>query len=566
MIPDLLPMRDYQSAGVGELTNTWLRGTRRAAVVWPTGAGKTVGIAHLVKMCADAGGTSCIVAHRDELIKGAAKKIHDAAPHLRVGMVKGRRRELTGVDAAVVSIASTRQQAQRFEIRDRLAPRLLIIDEAHHAAAPSYRALVHDLGGMNPFPPPGGLLVAGFTATLARSDKLALGEVWQEVAHRVDIKDLIRRGWLLLPRGRRVKIDGLNLGQVKRTAGDFSKEALGEAMHESLAPAAIARAYREHASDRQGIAFLPTVALAHEQAEAFREEGITSLAVDYTMPEKEREAAIEASRTGEVQVLCNAMLFSEGTDLPWINCVVLGRPTQSAVLYVQMVGRGLRPYPGQRDCLVLDVVGVGGKHQLASLVDLTGAPPADGVPDDLLQYIDDLEMGEDDGIMLGGPEGSAAGEGSTGVDGPLVSEEFSLFGESPMAWLRTKRGVWFLDAGDWLVFLAPGSAVGSYTVAKCHRKTAEGGWLRNDLDLSYAMSWGEYAAQDLNPKFGLTRRASWRSSKPSQGQRDECARLGLVVAADARRGDVSDQLSYAKASWRLDDLPMLRGVTERGYW
>lgn len=563
MVPELLPLRDYQSAGIGELRNGWLRGVRRQAVVWPTGAGKTVGFAHLIKMCVDAGGTFCTLVHRDELLKQAAKKLHDVSPELRVGVVKSRRRELTGVNGVVASVQSLRRPEARVELRDRLTPRLLVIDEAHHAVAPTYRAVIEDLGGFNPFPAPQGLLVAGFTATLARGDKLALGDVWQEVAHRVDIKDLIRRGWLLLPKGRRVKVDGLDLGRVKRTAGDFSDTALGDAMHEALAPAAIARAYREHAVDRQGIAFLPTVALAYEMAEAFRAEGITALAVDYKTPEKERAAAIEASQRGEIQVLCNAMLFTEGTDLPWINCVVLGRPTQSGVLYVQMVGRGLRPYPGQRDCLVLDVVGVGGKHKLASLVDLTGTPPAEGVPDDLLQYIDDLE----EGISLGEPEGTAGGRDSDpGVDGPLVSEEFSLFGESPITWLRTKRGVWFVDAGDWLVFLTPGSRVGSYTVAKCHRKTAEGGWLQTDLDLSYAMSWGEYVAQDLNPKFGLQRRASWRRGQPSNGQRDECARLGIVVPAGATRGDVSDRLSYAKASWRLDSLPMLAGVTERGYW
>lgn len=563
MTADLLPLRDYQAAGVGALIDGWLRGTRRQAVVWPTGAGKTVGFSHLIKRCAEAGGTSCVIAHRKELIESAADKLHQVAPHLRIGIVKGRRRELTGVEVVVASVQSLAQPEQRAELVRRLNPRLLIVDECHHAVAPSYRAVIQDLGGMNPFPAPGGLLVAGFTATLARADRLALGEIWQEVAHRQDIKDLIRRGWLLLPKGRRVKVAGLDLGGVKRVAGDFSNEALGEAMHDSLAPQAIARAYKEHAIDRQGIAFTPTVALAYELAEAFRAEGIAAIAVDGSSKDADREQAIADSRAGRVQVLCNAMLFTEGTDLPWINCVVLARPTQSGTLYVQMVGRGLRPYPGQRDCLVLDVVGVGGKHKLASLVDLTGAPPAEGMPDDLLQYVDDLE----EGIELGeaGP-GMAWREEPGGADGPLVSEEFSLFGESAFTWLRTKKGVWFVDAGDSLVFLTPGSAPGRYTVAKCHRKNSGGEWLQTDLELSYAMSWGEYVAQELNPKFGLTRRASWRRGAPSRGQLDECGRLGIEVPMGWKRGDVSDALSVGKASWRLDALPMLAGVTERGYW
>lgn len=556
---ELLALRDYQTETIDKLMAGWSGGKKRLAAVLPTGAGKTVVFSHLIEQAHAAGARSLVVAHRDELIEQAADKLHQVAPHLRIGIVKAKRNELTGVDVAVASVQSL-SPTRRQLVRERLAPRLTVVDECHHAVANSYMNTLHDLGAFEPAAT--GTLVAGFTATLARADRVALSQVWEDVAHRVDIKDLIRRGYLLLPRGRRVKVQGLDLSKVKRAAGDFSEAALGEALHEALAPQAIARAYVEHAKDRQGIAFLPTVALAYEMAEAFRAEGITALAVDGTTPLAERRAAIEASRRGDVQVLCNAMLFTEGTDLPWVSCVVLARPTSSGPLYVQMVGRALRPYPGQRDALVLDVVGVGGRHRLASLVDLAGADRVEGVPDELLKYEDD-----DEGLLLGVDDGYGSRDRAPGADGALVSEEFDLFGESSTVWLRTARGVWFVDADEDLVFIAPGSEIGRYSVGVAPKKRAGGRWAHEDLDLSYAMSWGEQlASASLGMKWGARKTSKWRREVPSEAQRARATRLGVMVTPDMDRGALSDALSVAEATSRLDAAPVLAGVTPKGYW
>lgn len=564
MSNDILALRDYQQTGIKALMDGWRKGRRRQAVVWPTGAGKTVGFAHLIEQAHAVSARSLVIAHRDELIEQAADKLHQVAPHMRVGIVKGRRNEVTGVDVAVASVQSLARAERRAGVRRDLAPRLLVVDECHHAVADSYMNVIREFGGFDP-DLSRGALVAGFTATLARADRVALAQVWEDVAHRVDIKDLIRDGFLLLPRGRRVKIAGLDLGKIKRVAGDFSEAALGEAMTQALAPQAIARAYVEHAKDRQGVAFLPTVALAYEMAEAFRAEGITAVAVDGTTPIAERRAAIEASRRGEVQVLCNAMLFTEGTDLPWVSCVVLARPTSSGPLYVQMVGRGLRPYPGQRDALVLDVVGVGGKHRLASLVDLAGADRAEGVPDDLLKYEDDEE-----GLLLGEDEpgdGPGWARDQHGADGPLVSEEFDLFGESHTMWLRTARGVWFVDADEDLVFLAPGGEPGRYNVGVAPKKRAGGRWAHEGLELSYAMSWGEQLARaSVGLKWGTHKTARWRTGTPSVAQQGRAARLGVLVTPDMSKGALSDALSVAEASSRLDAAPAVASVRPEGYW
>jgi superfamily II DNA or RNA helicase len=557
----MLALRDYQADAITETRRAWGRGIRRAAVVLPTGAGKTVVFAWLVKIMHALGIKILILAHRDELIEQAAAKLAAVAPDLRVGIVKGPRREYDA-DVIVASVQSLARPERRAELVA-AGVRLVIVDECHHAVADTYMAVLRDLGCFDDDPLTGAYAL-GVTATLGRTDRVALGQVWQEVVYRRDIIEMIKRGFLVNAKGIRVKIDGLDLSKVARTRGDFRDGALGDAMHAALAPQAIARAYIEHAKDRQGIVFAPTVELAYEIAEAFSAEGISAAGIDGTMATADRRRVLADFARGDLQVVCNCMILTEGFDAPWCSAVVIARPTSSAPLYVQMAGRALRPYPGKRDALIIDVVGVTGRHRLASLVDLAGADRVEKLPDDLAEY-DELDLL---GLDLAAEEaGSGGGWDAPRADGPLVSEIVDLFGASRQAWLRTARGVWFLSAGERLVFLSPcpSGEPGRYAVGRCLAKGAGGEFLRDDLDLDMAMSWGEqFATEDAKT---LTRKgASWRKLAPSQGQLNEAARLRLLVDALTTRGDLSDAISLHHASWRLDSMPCVATVNDRGYW
>jgi len=223
----------------------------------------------------------------------------------------------------------------------------------------------------------------------------------------------------------------------------------------------------------------------------------------------------------------------------------------------------LRPHPGKRDALIIDVVGVTGKHRLASLVDLGGADRVEALPPDLAQY------GPDDLLSLlcppdppGGGNGGAF-PGEPGVDGPLTSEIVNLFGSSHSVWLRTPRGVWFLPAGEQLVFLAPGPDVGAYLVGRVTHGIGE--WLVSDgVDLELAMTWGERHAEAAEGHL-VRKGAQWRKGEPTQVQVRKATRLGLAVDG-MRKGEVSDQISRVLASGRLDMMPCVSTVTERGYW
>jgi hypothetical protein len=262
-----------------------------------------------------------------------------------------------------------------------------------------------------------------------------------------------------------------------------------------------------------------------------------------------------------VQVVCNCAVLTEGFDAPWCSAVVIARPTSSAPLFVQMAGRALRPHPGKRDAMIIDVVGVTGRHRLASVVDLGGAERVEKLDAELAAYAEGDEID-----LLGLLDPASARdrhEEWRGEDGVLHSEIVDLFGQSRQAWLRTARGVWFLSAGDKLIFLAPEADPGRYAVARCEQHKAGGQYLQRDVDLDMAMSWGEqYAAESVV----LTRRgAGWRKQAPSQQQLVMAARID--VSSEGRsRGELSDAISTRLATDRLDAMPAVRTVNDRGYW
>ena len=559
----ILKLRDYQSAAITAVRRAWGSGIRRPAVVLPTGAGKTVVFAHIAAQMRERGVRTLILAHRDELIEQAAAKVRAVAPDLRVGILKGPRREVRGRDVVVASVQSLAREKRRAEIAA-AGLRLVIVDECHHAVANTYMNILRAMGCFADDLDKGAYAL-GVTATMGRSDRLALGAVWQDVVYRRDIVEMIREGHLVNAKGVRIKVDGLDFGRVKRQGGDFQDKALAEAMHDTLAPAAIARAYVEHAKDRPGVLFAPGVAMAYEMAEALSAEGVPAAGLDGSMTMADRRAVLTRYAHGDVQVVCNAMVLTEGWDAPWCSAAVLARPTSSASLYVQMAGRALRPHPGKRDAMILDVVGVTGRHRLASIADLSGADRVEELDDELAKYEPDEEI---DLLGLLDDERGSGGAfpAEPGADGPLVAEIVDLFGASRQAWLRTPRGVWFLQAGDSLIFLAPDAsgAPGRYAVARCPTRSSGGEWLREDLDLDMAMSWGEQYALEATT---LTRKgAGWRKHEPSAAQLGTAAQLGVAIPPGATRGDVSDAISAAVAAARLDPMPCVSTVSQEGYW
>jgi superfamily II DNA or RNA helicase len=536
-------LRPYQTDLVNGALSLWRAGRRRIAMVMATGGGKTPTAMTIADLSLSAGWPVLWLAHRTELIDQAIDKAEQVAPGRRIGRLQGSTKQYRAeIVVGSIQTASTRSTLALLKTR---RWGLIVIDETHHATADTYLRVLRELGAYED----SGPLVLGVTATLDRADGRALGEVFEDVVDpRIGLIDLIRHPdgpYLVPPRGVRVRIAELELDRVRRVAGDFNSGALGAAMSAAMAPQRIVDAWREHAKDCPTIAFLPTVALSIEQAQAFNDAGIPAVHLDGTTPAAERSAALDAYRRGDIVVLCNVGLFTEGTDLPSTACVILGRPTSSSTLYQQMVGRGLRLHPGKAFCWILDVTGVTGRHRLATLASLGGAPGEEELPDELLMY----EVDEDEAVAPAEDDRGATDQPAEEIeyaDGSLAHELVDLFGESHTAWLRTPGGVWFVPAGaQGFVFLRPAEH-GRYDL--CWRidpqqrspfaalPTQTYGTLREAMEIGYAMAAGdEYVA--ANPIWQAERNAPWRS---------------LRVRGGRTKGEVWDESMTARAAALLD--------------
>ena len=536
---DILSLRPYQRACLEAIDAALTEGTRRPAVVAATGSGKTHVFAHLTRSWHErGGGRVLILVHRDELVRQSVNKLRSVAPGMNVGVVQGKNND---VDADVI-VASVQTLSRAHRLEQLPAIGLVICDECHHSVSASWQRVLEHVGCFDDDVP-----AVGFTATMSRSDSLQLSDIWERVIFKLDILDMIEGGYLCDVKGRRITVDGLTLDEVVTRGGDYAPSSLSEALMRSNAIDATVKAYLEHADGMSTVVFTPTVAAAHAFTDAFRAADISASTVHGSMPKDERRSVLEAFDAGQVAVIVNVMVLTEGWDCPRAQCVIMARPTLSAGLYVQAVGRVLRPYPGKDSALVLDVSGASEMHRLATLADLTSRRLSDEV----------LEQAE--GASLTEIVRREVERGNPALrDYAVDSYEVDLFAAGGALWLRTYKGVWFISTKDDLYFLWPGSEPGTYSAGKRPITRAGGSFVVKDVDFETAMSWAEQAAREDDEVSGgatLTmKNASWRKGRQraSDGQIGFAQRLGLTVSNAMLKRDVADMITVHMASNALD--------------
>ena len=547
----VLPLRDYQVSGITTLYGRWDSGVRRPALVLPTGGGKTVMFGHITAGFLDDNPRrrALILAHRDELVTQAAKKVKSIAPHLPVGIVKAERND-TWAKVVVASVQSLRSPARLAALRD---VGLIVVDECHHATAQTYRTILEHYGA---FDDGSDTRAVGVTATLARSDRQQLGTVWESADVVETILGLVRRGYLLDPVGKRIEVPDLRLGDVRRSRGDYQDGDLGRAMVASLAPEIVAKAYAEHGGDDCGVAFWPTVEAAMVGAEAMNDYGIRAEVIHGKTPLDQRRDILRRADEGKVQVLSNCMVLTEGFDWPRARVCVIARPTESASLYQQMVGRVLRPFPGQKQALILDVVGASYQHSLASLVDLSDKPVKIKDGESLKEAAERTarELNDREEIEL--------------YRGETVAAIFDPLGRSVnRVWATSRGGTRFLAVSDRYIFLVPSTASdalpGTWDVAWCAEDRPidgkYGAFLERGIDLGYAVAWAESHVDELtagtregNARSFTSKKSAWRKGAPSSTQIRLAARFGIAPADGMTAGDLSTLIDSAKASPTID--------------
>jgi superfamily II DNA or RNA helicase len=388
----LLQYRPYQADARDASIDAASRGVTRQLLCLPTGTGKTPLLAGM-RSWHQIRNRQMVLVHREELATQAKDKILQWNPTLRVGIEMADSYANDNDDVVIASVPTIgRVGSKRLS---KFVPNefgLITIDEAHHSTASSYQTIFRHMGCLDDL---SNKLLIGVTATPNRADNQGLGQVFDEIPYQYSILDAIRDGYLVDIRGIKISAPYVSLDSVGVLAGDFVQGDLARTVNTPRRNADIVARWKFVAKKdtgyRQTVAFCVDVQHAKDLDAKFTKQGIKAAAIWASDPD--RAEKLRAHRQGDIQVITNVGILTEGYDDWRIECIIMARPTKSSLLFTQMVGRGTRIPDGisnlklairqglvllKKDCIVLDVVDATSKHSLVTLASLFGlAPKAD---------------------------------------------------------------------------------------------------------------------------------------------------------------------------------------------
>lgn len=385
----MIKLRPYQESAIESIFEEW-KDKSSTLIVAPTGCGKTTIFTEVVRRASPK--RSMILVHREELMKQARERIiKQVKIECDVEMAEFRASTSFWQQAPCV-IATVQTMYSGNAGKGRMAKfnpedfGILICDEAHHYVSPSYRRVI-DYFRQN-----SNLKVLGVTATPDRADEIALGQIFDSVAHDYEILDAIHDGWLVPVDQQMVRINGLDFSGMRTNAGDLNGADLAEIMEKEQVLQGVASSSIDIIGNKRALAFTSSVRHAEMLSDIFNRhrEGMSVWICGKT-PKLQRAYHLDRFKNGEIQVMVNCGVLTEGFDCPEVEVIIQARPTKSRCLYAQIIGRSLRPLPGivdalqtnverkkaiaespKKSALIIDFVGNAGKHKLMSSADILG--------------------------------------------------------------------------------------------------------------------------------------------------------------------------------------------------
>jgi superfamily II DNA or RNA helicase len=342
-------LRPYQHDLIAKLDAARAEGKRRIILVAPTGSGKTILAAEIIRREVAALRDVLIFSHRREITRQTSEKFFNHG--ISHGIIQAG---FSPRPLERVQIASVQTLHRRAITSDamRLPPaRTVIVDETHHVVAQSYQAIIRQY--------PDATLI-GLTAIPCRGDGRGLGGIFETLIECPQVAELIAQKYLV-PTRVYAPVDP-DLRGVRTQAGDYIESQLAERMDTPQLVGDIVQHWHRFSERRKTVCFATSVGHSVHIAEEFLKSGVRAEHIDGSTPKDERDATLARLASGEIDLVSNCMVLTEGWDMPEVACCVLARPTKKMGLFRQMIGRVLRPAPGKIDAIVLDHSGAVFRH------------------------------------------------------------------------------------------------------------------------------------------------------------------------------------------------------------
>ncbi|KIX02072.1 uncharacterized protein Z518_08011 [Rhinocladiella mackenziei CBS 650.93] len=600
-------LREYQEECIQSVLSYLGKGHKRLGISLATGSGKTVIFTQLIDRVEPPNKTAqqtLILAHRRELVEQAARHCERAYPEKSIDIEMG---ETHASGAADVTVASVRSMISG----DRLSKynpdrfKLVLVDEAHHVVAPGYLQVLEHFGLEEKREASPALV--GVSATFSRFDGLRLGAAIDHIVYHKDYVDMIGEKWLSDVVFTTVKSQA-DLSKVKSGRdGDFQPGQLSAAVNTEITNEITVKAWLSEASERKStLVFCVDIRHVETLTSTFRKYGIDAQYITGATKKRTRGERLEAFKNRQFPVLLNCGVFTEGTDMPNIDCVLLARPTKSRNLLVQMIGRGMRLHPGKTDCHVIDMV-ASLETGIVTVPTLFGLDPSEVVKNAKSVDMNQLkEQREDEASVISSQVTSPLNPSSLS-DHRLdfthyetvhdliedTSGERHVRAMSPNAWVQVDLHRYVLAARGGILTLErrlssdPKSPESTFVVVWKHSlppsEASKSPWSRprtvaTASTLSDALHAADTFAATKFERIFIATSSSWRRSPASEGQLGFLNRLRGVGASldvdedvplltenDITKGQAGDMITKIKfgARGRFDKLQVKKRKVER---
>ena len=338
----MIELRPYQNGAIENLKSALASGKKRVLLQAATGAGKTIIACEMIRRATSKEKRVIFIAHRKEIISQTSGKLD--AFGIEHGVIMANHARVNNHAVQVASI-------QTLTRRDKPQANLVIIDECHLSVSDSFQKIIehyHDA------------TIIGLTATPIRLDGRGLGEIYRDIVQVVPMTQLIEEGHLVKPRVFAPFTPDMK--NVRKSKGDYDANETANLMDRKEITANIVKHWSMSAADRKTIVFASSVEHSKNIVSEFTDNGISAKHLDANTPANERDQTLQAWREGKFTVLSNMGLFIEGLDVPAASCCILARSTKSLTIYLQAVGRVMRPHESKTDCIILDCAGLTYEH------------------------------------------------------------------------------------------------------------------------------------------------------------------------------------------------------------